>query len=78
MYCDIRKTEEELETGEATSYTTPRTLMSILRLSQSVAKLRWDDRVCQSDVDEALRLMKMSKVRRHILEDQNLRLLCPL
>jgi DNA replication licensing factor MCM7 len=62
VYCDLRSAEAELETGEATSYTTPRTLMSILRLSQAVAKLRFDDRVCQSDVDEALRLMKMSKV----------------
>eukprot|EP00889_Picochlorum_renovo_P002263 jgi/Picre1/29293/NNA_004685.t1 len=44
-----------------TPYTTARTLLSILRLSQALARLRFSDEVEQSDVDEALRLMKMSK-----------------
>ena len=61
-------------------YTTARTLLSILRLSESLARLRWSDQVhdffyapfrypdplhlqvIHDDVNEALRLMKMSKV----------------
>lgn len=68
-------------------YTTARTLLSILRLSEALARLRWADQVSvcicmqkysvinlsscllylhqviEDDVNEALRLMKMSKVR---------------
>ena len=43
-------------------YTTARTLLSILRLSEALARLRWADVVIEDDVNEALRLMKMSKV----------------
>ena len=63
-------------------YTTARTLLSILRLSEALARLRWADqvvpaclfspityslrnlnlKVVEDDVNEALRLMKMSKV----------------
>ena len=60
-------------------YSTARTLLSILRLSEAIARLRWSDevsallhiscwskaffaKVAQSDVDESLRLIKMSKV----------------
>ena len=39
-----------------------RTLLSILRLSEALARLRWADVVIEDDVNEALRLMKMSKV----------------
>ena len=38
------------------------TLLSILRLSEALARLRWADVVIEDDVNEALRLMKMSKV----------------
>jgi len=46
----------------ATGYTTARTLLSILRLSQALARLGWSEKVTERDVDEALRLMKMSKM----------------
>ena len=74
-------------------YTTARTLLSILRLSEALARLRWADQVSvciyimqrfivinfstsllylhqviEDDVNEALRLMKMSKVR-HVLKE---------
>jgi len=59
-YAEMR--QEEADSGEnAHSYTTARTLLSILRLSEALARLRFSDEVCQSDVDEALRLMQMSK-----------------
>ncbi len=54
--------QEEADVGDqAHSYTTARTLLSILRLSEALARLRFSDEVAQSDVDEALRLMQMSK-----------------
>eukprot|EP00483_Globobulimina_turgida_P013473 UN13497 len=40
---------------------TPRTLLSILRLSQALARIRFSDVVNQSDVQEAIRLMKQAK-----------------
>lgn len=40
---------------------TPRTLLAIIRLSQALAKLRLSDRVEAEDVDEALRLVEVSK-----------------
>lgn len=41
--------------GNGTTYTTARTLLSILRLSQALARLRFDEEVIQEDVDEAIR-----------------------
>mmetsp|Transcript_13712 Transcript_13712/g.54209 ORF Transcript_13712/g.54209 Transcript_13712/m.54209 type:complete len:159 (-) Transcript_13712:542-1018(-) len=49
-------------------YTTARTLLSILRLSEALARLRWANQVVEDDVNEALRLIKMSKVS---LEDSS-------
>jgi len=43
------------------SYTTPRTLLAILRLSQAHARARFSERVERQDFDEAMRLMKASK-----------------
>jgi len=40
---------------------TPRQLLSILRLSQGLARLRLDISICHSDVDEAIRLTHASK-----------------
>lgn len=61
-WCCGAALQEEVESGErAHSYTTARTLLSVIRLSEGLARLRFADAVAQSDVDEALRLMKMSK-----------------
>lgn len=61
QYAELRA--EEKEAGEnSTGYSTARTLLSILRLSEAIARLRWSDEVAQSDVDESLRLIKMSKI----------------
>eukprot|EP00850_Spirogloea_muscicola_P008010 SM000042S15277 [mRNA] locus=s42:148:3666:+ [translate_table: standard] len=53
--------QEEAQSDAPHSYTTARTLLSILRLSEALARLRMAEEVAQSDVDEALRLMHASK-----------------
>ncbi|KAF6263445.1 minichromosome maintenance protein 7 [Scenedesmus sp. NREL 46B-D3] len=53
--------QEAAELGERGAYITPRTLMSILRLSQAVAKLRFDNNVVRSDIDAAIALMRSSQ-----------------
>ncbi|CAH9111014.1 unnamed protein product [Cuscuta epithymum] len=58
-YSNIR--QEEAKSNSPHSYTTVRTLLSILRISAALARLRFSEAVAQSDVDEALRLMQMSK-----------------
>ncbi|XP_031101719.1 DNA replication licensing factor MCM7 [Ipomoea triloba] len=58
-YSSIR--QEEAKSNTPHSYTTVRTLLSILRISAGLARLRFSETVAQSDVDEALRLMQMSK-----------------
>ncbi|KAI3787486.1 hypothetical protein L1987_41992 [Smallanthus sonchifolius] len=58
-YSSIR--QEEAKSNSPHSYTTVRTLLSILRISAALARLRFSETVGQSDVDEALRLMQMSK-----------------
>ncbi|XP_054823839.1 DNA replication licensing factor MCM7 [Prosopis cineraria] len=58
-YSSIR--QEEAKSSTPHSYTTVRTLLSILRISAALARLRFSETVAQSDVDEALRLMQMSK-----------------
>ncbi|PWZ00443.1 putative DNA replication licensing factor [Testicularia cyperi] len=42
-------------------YISARTLLGIIRLSQALARLRFDDSVSIHDVDEALRLLEVSK-----------------
>ncbi|KAK9281599.1 hypothetical protein L1049_004502 [Liquidambar formosana] len=58
-YSSIR--QEEAKSSTPHSYTTVRTLLSILRISAALARLRFSETLAQSDVDEALRLMQMSK-----------------
>ncbi|KAI9674425.1 MAG: Mcm2-7 hexameric complex component [Caeruleum heppii] len=43
------------------THTSPRTLLGILRLSQALARLRFSSQVVIDDVDEALRLVEVSK-----------------
>merc|ERR1719188_2912160 len=60
-YVSIRDEEKKGELDQKKSYTTPRTLLAILRLSQAHARARFSERVEQQDFDEAMRLMKASK-----------------
>ena len=43
------------------AHASPRTLLGIVRLSQALARLRFSDTVAIDDVDEALRLVEVSK-----------------
>lgn len=61
-YVRLRKLSKEQEKeNKAHSYTSARTLLGVLRLSQGLARLRFSDVVEHADVDEALRLMEVSK-----------------
>lgn len=68
VYAELRR--QESQSDRPHTYTTARSLLSILRLSQALAKLRFDNNVIQGDVEEALRLMSMSKIS---LEDEDQR-----
>lgn len=61
-YVRLRKHSKEQEKeNKAYTYTSARTLLGVLRLSQALARLRLADTVEHKDVDEALRLMEVSK-----------------
>ena len=53
--------QRDAGTKKAFSHTSPRTLLGVLRLSQALARLRFADTVVAEDVDEALRLVDVSK-----------------
>lgn len=60
-YVSMRDEEKRGDIDSRKSYTTPRTLLAILRLSQAHARARFSDKVERQDFDEAMRLMKASK-----------------
>ncbi|CAK9057933.1 DNA replication licensing factor MCM7 (Minichromosome maintenance protein 7) (OsMCM7), partial [Durusdinium trenchii] len=60
-YVAMRDDEKRDGIQEKKSYTTPRTLLAIMRLSQAHARARFSNRVERQDFDEAMRLMKASK-----------------
>merc|ERR1711999_23958 len=53
--------KESRDDPKATTFTSARTLLAILRLSTALARLRLVDHVEKEDVSEAMRLMEMSK-----------------
>ncbi|XP_072096820.1 DNA replication licensing factor MCM7 [Mobula birostris] len=57
-YVEMRK---ESRINKDTTFTSARTLLSILRISIALARLRMVDSVEKEDVNEAMRLMEMSK-----------------
>ncbi|KAM0746072.1 ATP dependent DNA helicase [Meredithblackwellia eburnea MCA 4105] len=61
-YVQLRKQQkDDEERNQFFTYTSARTLLAVLRLSQALARLRFSDEVERPDVDEALRLMEVSK-----------------
>ncbi|OCH93876.1 MCM-domain-containing protein [Obba rivulosa] len=61
-YVRLRKLSKDEEMQKKShTYTSARTLLGVLRLAQALARLRFSDRVDHADVDEALRLMEVSK-----------------
>ncbi|KDQ17909.1 hypothetical protein BOTBODRAFT_52737 [Botryobasidium botryosum FD-172 SS1] len=68
-YVRLRKMQKDQEEqNKSYTYTSARTLLGVLRLSQALARLRCWDEVEHADVDEALRLMEKSK--ESLLEDE--------
>ncbi|KEG08760.1 minichromosome maintenance (MCM) complex subunit [Trypanosoma grayi] len=57
IYCEMRA-----QSVRHTNVVTARTLLSIIRLSQACARLRFSERVMESDVREAGRLLDCSKI----------------
>ena len=58
----VEKRQEQTEINKAGYvYVTPRTLLGIIRLAQSLARLRFSEVVDQNDIEEALRLMESSR-----------------
>jgi DNA replication licensing factor MCM7 len=59
-YVEKRKVESELK-KDGYQYVTPRTLLAIIRLSQGLARLRFKNEVDIFDIEEALRLIEVSR-----------------
>lgn len=57
-YVEMRK---EARNSKDSTFMSPRTLLAILRLSTALARLRLIDAVDKDDVNEAMRLMEMSR-----------------
>ena len=61
-YVRMRQQGKREEGGKKQfSHTSPRTLLGVLRISQALARLRFSHDVVSEDVDEALRLIEVSK-----------------
>lgn len=59
-YVEKRKFQKEGKEEMSYTYITPRTLLAIIRISQSMAKFNFRDYVTQPDVDSAIKLMDFS------------------
>lgn len=59
-YVEKRKLQREGLDEQSYMYVTPRTLLAIIRLAQSMAKLNFRNQVKQGDIDEAIKLMDFS------------------
>ncbi|XP_067014629.2 DNA replication licensing factor Mcm7 [Anabrus simplex] len=66
-YVELRK---EARNNRDMTFTSARNLLAILRLSTALARLRLADRVEKEDVNEAIRLMEMSKDSLNHTEDR--------
>ena len=61
-YVRMRQQQKRDEGGKKHfTHTSPRTLLGVLRLSQALARLRFSGEVVTDDIDEALRLVEVSK-----------------
>lgn len=66
-YVELRR---EARNNRDMTFTSPRNLLGILRLSTALARLRLADTVEKADVSEALRLLEMSKDSLNQVHDQ--------
>ncbi|CAH6720950.1 DNA replication licensing factor Mcm7p [[Candida] jaroonii] len=70
-YINLRKESHRNEGSiKKFQHITPRTLLGILRLSQALARIRFDNVVINEDVDEALRLIEVSKASLNTEEEK--------
>lgn len=70
-YVRLRKVSKDDEAQKKShTYTSARTLLGVLRLAQALCRLRFSEHVGHEDVDEALRLMEVSKESLHEDEDE--------
>lgn len=60
-YVEKRKLVNSEHRQTTYAYTTPRTLLAVIRLSQALAKMRFTSEVSQDDIDSALKLMEESQ-----------------
>lgn len=60
-YVEMRKDEREEANDERKDYITPRQLLGMIRLSQSLARLNFRNAVNEQDWEEAIRLTDSSK-----------------
>ena len=60
-YVSRRKNDRDDNNKEGHQYITPRSLLAIIRLSQSLARLRLNPEVNSEDVNEAIRLTESSR-----------------
>ena len=71
QYVSMRQEDaNDAEEANAQSMVTARQLLSILRMAQALARLRFDEQVSHADVTEAIRLMRASKASLEEEEDQ--------
>ncbi|KAK5076871.1 DNA replication licensing factor MCM7 [Lithohypha guttulata] len=65
-YVRMRQQQKRDEGGKKQfTHTSPRTLLGVLRIAQALARLRFAQEVVNEDVDEALRLVEVSKASLH-------------
>ena len=60
-YVDKRQKLDKDQAKTTYSYTTPRSLLAVIRLSQALAKLRFSESVSKEDIEEALYVMEESQ-----------------
>ncbi|KAI9728497.1 MAG: Mcm2-7 hexameric complex component [Chrysothrix sp. TS-e1954] len=61
-YVRMRQDQKRAEAqSKQFAHTSPRTLLGVVRLAQALARVRFSDTVVVEDVDEALRLIEVSK-----------------
>lgn len=60
-YVNLRSSNDVDVRKHRTRFCTPRTLLSILRMSQALARLHFRDRVNAEDVNEAMRLVTVAR-----------------
>jgi DNA replication licensing factor MCM7 len=71
MYAEMRSVEREAKKDDRKTFTTPRTLLGMLRLSQAHARMRRSNTVEEVDFEEAVRLMQASKATCEVEEDKD-------